>query len=95
MGDVLNEATRHVPGAKPKKITAEAVSTAFENRRRRNSRVEDRMQEGIAEGMVMIDTDGEVIGQINALVVRDLGDHAFGSPSRVTARGFRRAARRH
>jgi predicted ATP-dependent protease len=86
MGDVLNEAARHVPGEKPRRITAEAVSTAFENRHRRNSRVEDRMQEGIAEGTMMIDTDGEVIGQINALVVRDLGDHAFGSPSRVTAR---------
>ena len=86
MADVLNEAARLVDGEKPARITAAAVSTALDNRRRRNARVEDRMQEGIAKGVVMIDTSGSVIGQINALVVRDLGDHAFGSPSRVTAR---------
>jgi predicted ATP-dependent protease len=34
----------------------------------------------------MIDTDGRVVGQINALTVSDMGDHAFGMPSRVTAR---------
>ena len=86
MADVLNEAARLVKGEKPARITAGAVSTALEQRRRRNARVEDRMQEGIAKGVVMIDTSGSVVGQINALVVRDHGDHAFGSPSRVTAR---------
>ena len=86
MEDVLNEAARLVDGVKPRRISAGAVSTALDNRRRRNARVADRMQEGIAKGTVMIDTSGSVIGQINALVVRDLGDHAFGSPSRVTAR---------
>ena len=34
----------------------------------------------------MIDTEGAVIGQVNGLTVRDLGDHAFGAPARVTAR---------
>ncbi|MDP6804879.1 MAG: AAA family ATPase [Rhodospirillales bacterium] len=67
-------------------IDEDTVARAIANRRRRNARVEDRLHENIARGIVMIDTNGAVIGQINALTVRDLGDHAFGTPARVTAR---------
>ncbi len=73
-------------GAAGGSIDEDAVARAIANRRRRNARVEDRLHENIARGIVMIDTDGAVIGQINALTVRDLGDHAFGTPARVTAR---------
>src|SRR3546814_1382665 len=44
------------------------------------------MQEDIARGTLMFDTAGAVVGQVNALTVRDLGDHRFGAPARVTAR---------
>ena len=33
----------------------------------------------------MIDTAGEKLGQINGLSVLQLGDFAFGHPSRITA----------
>src|SRR5690606_20539875 len=62
------------------------VAAAMVQRRQRNARFEDRMQESIREGAIMIDTKGSVVGQVNALVVRDVGDHSFGLPSRVTAR---------
>jgi predicted ATP-dependent protease len=67
-------------------VTRALVVEANENRRRRNSRIEDRVQEGIADGTVLISTSGTAIGQVNGLTVRDLGDHSFGTPSRVTAR---------
>ena len=86
MADVLNESSQLVGDKKTKRLNASMISVALDNRRRRNSRVEDRMQERITKGTVMIDTTGLVVGQINALVVRDLGDYSFGSPSRVTAR---------
>ncbi|MEX1108886.1 MAG: S16 family serine protease, partial [Dongiaceae bacterium] len=54
--------------------------------RRRNARVEDRLQAEIARGVLMIDVDGRAIGQVNGLAVQDYGDHAFGLPARVTAR---------
>ncbi|MFQ5783213.1 MAG: Lon protease family protein [Alphaproteobacteria bacterium] len=84
--DVLTEAAQGDGGARPDRITEQAVKTAIANRRRRNARVEDRMQEAIARGRVMIATTGAAVGQVNALTIRDLGDHAFGAPSRVTAR---------
>lgn len=67
-------------------IEAKDIRTARKARLRRNSRVEDRSLEMIRRGGVKIDVTGAVIGQVNGLTVRDIGDHAFGGPSRVTAR---------
>ena len=84
--DMINEAAYLTDGGRGAPITREAVVKARTNRRNRNARIEDRIHEGIRRGTVMIDTEGSVVGQINGLTVRDLGDHAFGAPSRVTAR---------
>ncbi len=84
--DVVTEAVELADSAGQKTLTLDMVRKATENRRRRNSRVEDRMQESILKGSVMIATDGRTVGQVNALTVRDMGDHAFGGPSRITAR---------
>ena len=46
-----------------------AVREAYEARRRRNARIEDRMLRSIVENEVMIATAGAAIGQINALTV--------------------------
>jgi len=67
-------------------IDAEAVRASRRSRRNRNARIEDRTQESIQRGTVMISTSGGAVGQVNGLTVRDTGDHAFGAPSRVTAR---------
>ncbi|MGH6954717.1 MAG: Lon protease family protein, partial [Alphaproteobacteria bacterium] len=84
--DLVSEAALLCDGPGARVIPEQAVVTALLNRRRRNARAEDRMQETIARGTLMIDTAGAVVGQVNALTVRDLGDYSFGSPARVTAR---------
>lgn len=84
--DIIAEAQVLARRSDAQSVTRELVIEAYENRRRRNSRIEDRIQEGIADRSVLIATTGEMVGQINALTVRDIGDHAFGTPSRVTAR---------
>jgi len=48
--------------------------------------LEDRVQEFIANGTIKVDTAGDVVGQVNGLSVYDIGDYAFGRPSRITAR---------
>jgi predicted ATP-dependent protease len=42
----------------------------------------------IAEGALLIATDGEAVGQVNGVSVLSTGDHAFGRPSRITVRTF-------
>jgi predicted ATP-dependent protease len=84
--DIVNEAIYVARAGGGGQIDRAAVQIARQARRTRNARVEDRSQEQIRRGAVMIATSGEAIGQVNGLTVRSMGDHSFGSPSRVTAR---------
>jgi predicted ATP-dependent protease len=54
----------------------------------RSNQLEERIRELIEEDTVMVDTEGEVVGQVNGLSIIALGDYAFGRPSRITARTF-------
>jgi len=67
-------------------VQAKHVRAAMKQREHRVSLVEDKIQEEIDEGVLMIDTAGAVVGQVNGLSVYDLGDYMFGRPSRITAR---------
>lgn len=69
-------------------VTAAAVDRALAARHYRNNESEELSLERITEGTIFIDTTGEVVGQVNGLVVMSLGDHIFGLPSRLTARVF-------
>ena len=87
MDDLIAEAVAIARRAgEAETIEVEHIRKAREARDRRNSRIEDRSQEAIRRGAIKIDVTGAVVGQVNGLTVRDLGDHAFGGPSRVTAR---------
>lgn len=83
LNDLMVEAAQLSKGGH---ITLTALEKADAMRRRRNARVEDRMMDQIATGKQLIDVDGTKTGQVNALTVLDMGDHSFGSVSRVTAR---------
>jgi lon-related putative ATP-dependent protease len=69
-----------------KQVQGEDVRQAVEEQIYRSNQLEERLQEMIDEGIILIDTDEETIGQVNGLSVLPLGDYAFGKPSRITAR---------
>ena len=69
-------------------VTAADVLKAREEMKFRHSKIEDRLRELITEDTIMISTDGTETGQVNGIAVIDLGDYAFGKPSRITARIF-------
>ncbi len=83
--DILSEAAQ-IAAAASGVITSDVVKDALARRRRRNARIEDRLQELVHRKTIMIDTEGAVVGQVNGLTVSDVGDHTFGSASRITAR---------
>jgi len=62
------------------------VSQAIKERIERLNLIEEKIQEMIEQGTLMIDTEGAVIGQVNGLSVYDLGEYSFGKPTRITAR---------
>ncbi len=67
------------------KVLAEHVDAAWQAEKHRVNLSEDEIGRMIADGTIMIDTESNVVGQVNGLSVIDLGDHAFGHPSRITA----------
>lgn len=67
-------------------IAHEDVEKAIEARRYRAGRVPERIQEAIRRGTLLIETDGERVGQINGLSVSSAGQVNFGHASRITAR---------
>jgi predicted ATP-dependent protease len=50
--------------------------------------IEERGQELVQQGTIMLDTEGKRMGQVNGLSVMTIGNYSFGRPSRVTARTF-------
>lgn len=66
-------------------VRREHVQKAIDHHIFRSNRVAERMRELIADGTIMVDTKGAVVGQINGLSVASMGDYAFGRPSRITA----------
>ncbi len=54
----------------------------------RSDALYERIQELIAEGTILVDVNGEKVGQVNALAVYDMGDVSFAKPSRITADAY-------
>ncbi len=64
------------------------METAVAKKRHRANLPEQWVQDEIREGTLIIDLEGEAVGQVNGLSVHLLGDYAFGRPCRITARTF-------
>ncbi|MGD2245767.1 MAG: AAA family ATPase [Candidatus Aminicenantes bacterium] len=85
MADVVREASYWAKKENSKTTNREHVEKALRERFERVSLIEDKIQEMIEEGTIMIDTEGQVVGQVNGLSVYMLGETAFGKPTRITA----------
>jgi lon-related putative ATP-dependent protease len=71
-----------------KYVTRKYVEKAIDEKIYRSNMVEEKIREMITEGMILVDIEGAVVGQINGLAVYNLGDYAFGKPSRITCETF-------
>ncbi len=69
-------------------VTAEHVKKAIGEKVYRSNKHEKKLQEMIAEGVILIDTEKSVIGQVNGLAVLDTGEYVFGKPNRITVNTF-------
>ncbi|MFO7803815.1 MAG: AAA family ATPase [Desulfovermiculus sp.] len=67
-------------------ITDDSVHQAIEASIYRSDLMREHVQENIRRGVMLIDTQGGQVGQINGLSVIMLGDFMFGRPNRITAR---------
>ena len=85
IADILREAAYWASEEGANGTEVAHVERAIEQRTYRSNLIEERMRETIERGTVLIDTAGEMVGQVNGLSVLSMGDYAFGRPSRITA----------
>ena len=86
--EIILEAASWAQMAGVDMVSGEYVRQAIKEKIYRSRRVEERLQELILRGKILVDTDGAVVGQINGLAVLDVGNYAFGKPSRITAKTY-------
>jgi predicted ATP-dependent protease len=69
-----------------KVVEAMHVQLAIQAKSRRNRYFEEQIRDSIIDNELLIQVQGEVVGQVNGLTHIELGDASFGSPIRITAR---------
>ena len=86
--DLLVEANYWAEKDGSAQVNGEHVDTALREKTFRVNLVEERIRELMVNNTLMVDVDGEVVGQVNGLAIHQLGDFSFGRPSRITAKTF-------
>src|SRR5699024_761366 len=69
-------------------VSANHIMKAIQEKIYRSNLYEEKIQERIDEGTILINTTGEKVGQVNGLAVYHLGQFCSGRPSRTTASTF-------
>ena len=85
LSEILGEAFTWAQMSNATVVTADHIRKTITEKEQRLMLYKEKMDEMLDEGVIMIDTDGAEIGQINGLAVLDMGSYAFGTPSRITA----------
>lgn len=85
IADLVREASFWAADVGDKIIGSYHVKQAYESAQERHGLTESKLSEMMKENVILIDTDGERIGQINGLAVYGNGNFSFGKPTRITA----------
>lgn len=85
LADIVREAHFWARQEKAPLVTAIHVRKAVQEKLSRAGMIKERIQEMISRGVLVIDTAGYCVGQVNGLSVMKLGDSLFGRPTRITA----------
>lgn len=85
LAEVLGEAVTWAKMDGAAIVTREYVQKAIYEKEQRMKLYEEKLDEMLEENVIMIDTEGKEVGQINGLAVLDVGNYTFGNPTRITA----------
>jgi len=85
---VLKEADYWAKKAGAPVITQAYVTRAISQHRFRHNLYEEKVGDQFDDHTVLLDVKGKTIGQVNALAVYDMGEIAFGRPTRITAESY-------
>lgn len=86
--ELLGEACTWAKMDGAKVVTADYVKKAISQRIERINKYDQQLVEMIQNGTILIDTEGQKVGQINGLSIMKLGDFSFGKPAKITANTY-------
>lgn len=82
---IVGEAATWAKMAKSKVITEEFITKALSEKVDRVKKYDEKYMEMIKDNVLLIDTTGSKVGQINGLTIMNVGDYTFGKPVKITA----------
>ncbi|MGD2248713.1 MAG: AAA family ATPase [Candidatus Methanofastidiosia archaeon] len=85
VSDIIREADFYAVQNGSEYVTEAHVIKAIEEKVYRSNMIQKKIEEMIERGFILIDTEGNKVGQVNGLSVISMGDFSFGRPSRLTA----------
>jgi len=83
--DLLQEADGRAGKAEGQLIRKEHIQQTIDAQARRVNQLQEQLREEVLNGRIRIETEGVQLAQVNALSVIQLGDYAFGAPTRISA----------
>lgn len=86
LADVIRESSYWAAKESSASVRGSDVKMAIDQRIERVNLIEEKIQEMIDEGLLLIETDGLAVGQVNGLSVYNLGELSFGKPTRITVK---------
>ncbi|MEO0136607.1 MAG: ATP-binding protein [candidate division WOR-3 bacterium] len=86
IADIIREADYWARQRKSTTVDTEDIEKAIEGWRKRVNKYEEKIQELIKKDILMIQTKGKAVGQVNGLSIYQLGDYTFGRPTKITAK---------
>jgi lon-related putative ATP-dependent protease len=85
IADLVREANFYASQDGAKIVKDVHIKRALDEKVYRSNLLDEKIKEMIERGIILIDTSGTQVGQVNGLSVISLGDFDFGQPSRITA----------
>ena len=85
LATLLAEANHLAGAGHAERIAAHHIEAAIERQERRAERLRERAVEAILRETINLPTHGDRVAAVNGLAVSQLGDFAFGLPTRITA----------
>jgi lon-related putative ATP-dependent protease len=85
LADIVRESNYRANQDGADTISAKHVKHAYEGIKERHGMLESKVSDMINNEMIMIDTSGKRVGQVNGLAVYNADFYSFGRPTRITA----------
>ena len=85
---IVGEAATWAKMSRSKIVTENFIEKALKERRERVKKYDERYVQMIKEQSLLINTDGQRVGELNGLTVMQIGDYTFGKPAKITVNTY-------